>query len=105
MVYYVAFYKLRAEVTPEKLEEMIRAARSQLIHVPEVLTVRSGKKIDPKCEWPFFLGLDFESMDKKRAFLDDPIYIKFRETVIRPHTMEEWASDYELEPGRSVAYS
>jgi hypothetical protein len=64
MVYHVAFYRLRAAVTPEKLEEMIRSTRSQLIRVPEVLTVRSGKKLDPSSEWPFFVALDFESLGK-----------------------------------------
>ena len=26
--------------------------------------MKCGKKIDPKCEWPFFVSLDFESVDK-----------------------------------------
>ncbi|MCB1093974.1 MAG: Dabb family protein [Verrucomicrobiales bacterium] len=105
MVYHVAFYKLKAEVTPEKIDEMIRSSRSQLVRVPEVLTVRSGKKIDPACEWPFFVTIEFESMDKKRACEDDPVYIKFLETVIRPNATEEWVADYELEPGRPIKYS
>jgi uncharacterized protein (DUF1330 family) len=105
VVYHVAFYKLRAEVTPEKLDEMIRSSRSQLVRVPEVLTVRSGKMITPNCEWPFFVAIDFESMDKKRACEDDPVYIKFLATVIRPNVTDQWVSDYEQEPGRPVKYS
>jgi hypothetical protein len=105
MVHHVAFFKLKAEVTPEKLDEMIRSSRSLLVRVPEVLTVRSGRKIDPACEWPFFVTVEFESMEKKRAGQDDPIYIKYLETVIRPNVTEEWISDYELEPGRAIKYS
>lgn len=105
MVHHVAFYKLRAEVTPEKLDEMIRSSRSQLVRVPEVLTVRSGKKIEASCAWPFFVALEFESMERKRACMDDPIYIRFQETVIRPNVSDEWVADYELEPGRPVKYS
>lgn len=105
MVYHVAFYRLRAEVTPEKLEEMIRSTRSQLMRVPEILTVRSGKKIDPASEWPFFVALDFESLDKKRIAQTDPVYIKFQATVIKPNVSEQWVVDYEMEPGRPVKYS
>ena len=105
MVYHVAFFKLRAEVTPEKLDEMIRSSRSQLMRVPEVLTVRSGKKIDPTCEWPFFVAIDYESMDKKRAGEDHPVYIKYLVTVIRPNVSDEWSTAYELEPGRPIKYS
>ena len=105
MVYHVAFYKLRAEVTPEKLEEMIRSTRSQLVRVPEVLTVRSGKKIAPDSEWPFFVALDFESLDKKRICEADPVYVKFQETVIKPNISDQWIMDYEMDPGRPVKYS
>ena len=83
----------------------LRSPRSQLIRVPEVLTVLSGKKIDPASEWPFFIGLDFESLDKKRIFEADPIYIKFQQTVIKPNVSDFWAMDYEMEPGRPIKYS
>ena len=105
MVYHVAFYKLRAEVTPEKLEEMIRSTRSQLMRVPEILTVRSGKKIDPASEWPFFVALDFESLDKKRIGESDPVYVKYLETVIKPNISDQWSTVFEMEPGRPVKYS
>ena len=105
MVHHVAFFKLKAEVTPEKLDEMIRSSRSLLVRVPEVLTVRSGRKIDPACEWPFFVTVEFASMDKKRSGQDDPIYIKYLETVIRPNVTDQWIADYELEPGRAIKYS
>ena len=52
MVHQVALYKLHPEVTDDILEEMIRRTRSMLLKVPEVMAVRSGRKIDPDAEWP-----------------------------------------------------
>ena len=36
--------------------------------------------------WPFFIAIDFESMDKYAMFREDPIYVKFVEEVIKPNT-------------------
>ena len=105
MVHHVALYKLRPDVTPEIVEEMIRKTRSLLLKIPEVLSVRSGKKIEPNMDWPFFVSLDFESRHKQAMFRDDPVYLKFMEEVIRPHTEEGMTVDYELEPGKNVKYS
>ncbi|MBP7950183.1 MAG: Dabb family protein [Verrucomicrobiales bacterium] len=105
MVHHVTLYKLRPEVTPEIIEEMIRKTRSLLLKIPEVLSVRSGKKIDPNCEWPFFMSLDFGNRHKQAMFRDDPIYLKFIEEVVRPYTTEHLSLDYEMDPGRNVKYS
>ncbi len=105
MVHHVALYKLRPEVTPEVVEEMIRRARSLLLRIPEVLSVRSGKKIEAACEWPFFVSIDFESRHKQAMFRDDPVYLKYLEEVVRPNTSEQLLLDYEMDPGRNVKYS
>ena len=105
MVHHIALYKLRPDVTPEVLEEMIRKTRSLLLKIPEVLSVRSGKKIDPHSEWPFFISLDFESLNKQSMFRDDPIYLKFLEEIVRAHTTDRLLLDYETDPGRDVKYS
>lgn len=105
MVHYISLYKLKPEVTPEKLEEMIRASRSQLLRVQEVLHIRSGQRIDKSCEWPFFVSIDFESMDKLTMGQADPIYIKFKEEVIRPYTTDSLELRYETEPGKDPKYS
>ena len=47
---------------------MARSARSQLLKIPEVLAVRSGKRIKPDNEWPYFYSVDIESMDKLAMF-------------------------------------
>jgi Stress responsive A/B Barrel Domain len=105
MVHHVALYKLRPEVTPEIVEEMIRRTRSLLLKIPEVLSVRSGKKIDASADWPFFVSLDFESRQKQNMFRDDPVYLKFLEEVVRANTTESLLLDYETDPGRNVKYS
>jgi hypothetical protein len=105
MVHQVALYKLLPQVTDEILDDMIRRTRSMLLKVPEVMAVRSGRKIDPKSEWPFFVGLDFESRAKQRIFMDDGAWHKFQNDVIKPHTGEKLILDYELEPGKNIKYS
>jgi len=105
MVYYVCLYKLKPDVSAETLENMIRASRSQLLRVPEVLHIRSGQKIDADGEWPFFVAIEFDSMDKMKMGQQDPIYIKFKEEVIRPYTTDSMELRYETEPGKDPKYS
>lgn len=105
MVHHIVLFKLKPEVTPAKLEEMMMNTRMYLLKIPEVLSIKCGKKIDPKCEWPFFIAVDFESTDKLSIYRDDSIYLKFIEEVIKPNTSERLALDYEMEPGKDVKYS
>ncbi len=105
MVHHIVLFKLKPEVTPAKLEEMMMNTRINLLKIPEVLSVKCGKKIDPKCEWPFFIAVDFESMDKLTIYREDPIHLKFVEEVIKSNTTERLALDYEMEPGKDVRYS
>ena len=105
MVHHVALYKLQPDVPPDTLDDMIRRTRSLLLKIPEVLAVRTGKRIEPDCEWPFFVALDFESLAKQAMFRDDPVYLKFLLEVIEPYTSDAMLMDYEMEPGRNVKYS
>ena len=105
MVHHVALYKLRPDLPDGTLDEMIRRTRSLLLKIPEVLSVRSGKRIDDECEWPFFVALDFESRAKQTMFHDDPVYLKFLLEVIEPYTSDSMLMDYEMDPGRNVKYS
>ena len=105
MVHQVALYKLHPGVTDEILDDMIRRTRSTLLKVPEVMAVRSGRKIDSNSEWPFFVGLDFESRAKQRIFMDDGAWHKFQNDIIKPHTTDKLVLDYELDPGKNVKYS
>jgi hypothetical protein len=105
MVHHVTLYKLLPEVTPVKLESLMISTRMTLLKIPEILSVKCGKNIDPKSEWPFFIALDFESMDKQAMVQDEAIYMKFVADIIKPHTAAELSLNYEMEPGKSVKYS
>ncbi|MDB4333310.1 Dabb family protein [Akkermansiaceae bacterium] len=50
MIDHLLFYKLKPEVDEGKLEDMIRMSRSLLLKIPVVLTVRSGRTIDPESD-------------------------------------------------------
>ena len=79
--------------------------RIQLLKIPEVMSVKCGKRIDPACEWPFFIALDFESMDKLAIYRDDSIHLKYVEEILKPNIVERMALDYETDPGKDVRYS
>ena len=67
-------------------------ARMQLLKIPEVLSIKCGKRIDDEMQWPFFVAIDFESMDKYEIFREDPIYVKYVEDVIKPNVAETVAA-------------
>ena len=105
MVHHIVLYRLKPEVTPARVEEMMMNARMQLLKIPEVLSIKCGKRIDPETEWPFFLAIDFESMDKFAMFRDDSIYVKFVEEVVKPNTEDSLTLDFEMDPGKDVRFS
>jgi hypothetical protein len=105
MVHHIGLYKLKPGVTPQETEEMMMNARMQLLKINEVLSIKCGKRVDQDNPWPFFIAIDFESMDKQAIFEEDPIYIKFVEEVIKSKTSEYLALDYEMDPGKDVNFS
>ncbi len=105
MIAYLCLFKLKPEVTPEKLEEMMAQTRVQLLRVPEVLTVKTGKRVNPSDPFPWFVYLEVESMDKLTICRDDPYYFKFREEVLKPNVSEQEATAFEMEPRKDVKYS
>jgi hypothetical protein len=105
MVHHIDLYKLNSDVTPARVEAMMMNARMQLLKIPEVLSIKCGKRIDPEMDWPFFIAIDFESMDKYAIFREDPIYVKFVEEVIKPNTEDSLALDFEMDPGKDVRFS
>src|ERR1700759_4205841 len=105
MVHHVTLYKLQPEVTPVKLESLMITTRMTLLKIPEILSVKCGKNIDPKSEWPFFIALDFENMEKLAMTEDEAIYMKFVADVMRQSTTAALVLNYEMEPGKSVKYS
>ena len=105
MVHHVVLFKLKPEVTPARIEEMMMNTRMQLLKIPEVLSIKCGKRIEPSVEWPFFIAIDFESMDKHEMFREDPIYVKYIEDVVKPNTSEALTLDFEMDPGKDVQFS
>ncbi|MEP6698251.1 MAG: Dabb family protein [Verrucomicrobiota bacterium] len=105
MVHHIVVYKLKPEVTPARVEEMMMNARMQLLKITEVLSIKCGKRIDPENPWPFFVAIDFETMDKYEIFREDPIHVKFQEDVIKPNTTEALTLDFEMDPGKDVRFS
>jgi len=105
MIHHLVLCRLRPGTTDETVEVMMRQTRSQLLKIPEVLSVRCGKAIDPASGWEFFLAVEVESMDKLAMYADDAIHLKFVEEVIKPNISESLTLDYETEPNRDVRYS
>lgn len=105
MVHHIVLFKLKPEVTPARVEEMMMNTRMQLLKIPEVLSIKCGKRINQDLPWPFFIAIDFESMDKHRIFQEDPIYVKFVEEVVKPNTAEALELDFEMDPGKDVRFS
>lgn len=105
MVLQILLYKLRPDVGAETVEMLMRRARTQLLRIPQVLSVRAGKEIVPFSEWPFVVALEFDTRAKQAIAHDDPFWLKFIQDTMRPHVLDERSLDYELEPGRNVKYS
>jgi hypothetical protein len=105
MVHHVVLFKLKPEVTPARIEEMMMNTRMQLLKIPEVLSIKCGKRIKPEMPWPFFYAIDFESMDKFDIFCEDPIYVKFVEEVIKPNSADKLELYFEMDPGKDVQFS
>src|SRR6266851_3960631 len=105
MVHHVVLNKLKPEVTPARVEAMMMNTRMQLLKIPEVMNIKCGKRIDPELPWPFFIAIDFESMDKYAIFREDPVFVKFIEEVIKPNTEDSLDLDFEMDPGKDVRFS
>lgn len=105
MIFHTAFYRLKPGVEPAQIEEMVRSTRSLLLKIPEVFGVKSGRNLDPESEWQFFFSIETDSREKLQITLEDPFYFKFQETVTKPHTVESFSMDFELDPSKDLKYS
>jgi hypothetical protein len=105
MVHQIMLFKLKPEVTPAQLEHLMMTTRMSLLKIPEVLSVKCGKSIEPDALWPFFIALDFESMEKLAVAQDDPIFLKFHAGTLAANAADRLVIRYEMEPGKSVKYS
>src|SRR5712692_9375910 len=104
MIHHIVLYKLKPEVTPARVEEMMMNTRMQLLKIPEVLNIKCGKRVDPELQWPFLIAIDFESMYKFEIFREDPIFVKFMEEIIKPNTADSLNLDFETDPRHDVRF-
>jgi len=105
MVHHLLLCKLKPEVTPRKLEEMMRRTRMSLLKIDAARAVQCGKNIAPSDPWGFFVAVDLDSMDKLAAYKDDALYIKYMEEVLKPNTTQRVTLNYETDPGKDPRYS
>lgn len=105
MVHHVTYFQLNELTDKSVLEDMVRASRTWLLKIPEVLSVRSGRNLDPESQWQFFYAVEVESREKLKFVKDDPFYLKFMQKFIEPHTRNQFGLDFELDPSRELKYS
>jgi hypothetical protein len=103
MIHHIVLYKLKPEITPERVEELLMQTRMQLLKITVAVNVRCGRRIDQKNEWPFFFAVEFDSKERMAMFVEDPVYIKFIEETIKPNTQGSMVLDYETDPKRKYS--
>jgi hypothetical protein len=105
MIHHVVYLQLNDNVGKTELEEMVRASRTWLLKIPEVLSVRSGRNLDRESQWQFFYSFEVESMEKLGVVKEDAFHLKFVASHIKPHTNHRFELDFELDPSRDLKYS
>lgn len=105
MVHHVVLCKFQPGTEDQRVEWVMRQTRIRLLKIPEIRTIKCGKRIVPENEWGFFFSMDCESTSKMKEAHADPIYQKFTAEVITPHVREQLSLSYEMEPGQDVRYS
>ncbi|WP_411826547.1 Dabb family protein [Luteolibacter sp. AS25] len=105
MIHHVSYFQLNEPDAEGVLEEMVRASRTWLLKIPEVLSVKSGRNLDPESEWHFFYNIETDSRGKLQFVESDPNFLKFTQDFIKPNTRKEFRMEFELDPSRELKYS
>lgn len=105
MIHHLVLFKLKPEVTDERVEAMMRETRARLLKIGSALTVKCGKNIDPAGEWGFFLAVETESTEKLAFYREAAVHIKYVEEIIKPNTCGRLALDFETDPGKDIRFS
>lgn len=104
MIDHLLFYQLKPEVGEAGIKEMIRSTRSFLLRIPLIPSVRFGPTIDPKSKWPFYVLLEFESLEKMGA-PRRPRLARIHEGHGGPNVASSYNLDYETNPSKDLKYS
>ena len=105
MIHHTCFHQLQEKAPKNALEDMVRASRTWLLKIPEVLAVRSGRNIDPTSKWHFFYSIEVGSAEKLKLVTEDGHYLKLHSQFIEPFCKECSMMDFELDPNRDLKYS
>jgi hypothetical protein len=105
MIARLTLFTLKPEVTPERLEEMMWITRTTLLKIPEVLSLRTGKRVNPGDPWDWFVMIEVESLDKFAICQDDPQHFKYLKEVVSPSVGSQQELTFEMEPRKDVKYS
>jgi hypothetical protein len=105
MIEHVVLFKLRPEADEKKIEWMLRETRMRLLKIPSVRGLRCGHRLDPALEWPFFLLVELETVEKLDAYLNDPAHVRFVNDVIKPNTSDRLVLDFRSDPGSDPFFS
>ncbi|MGF1656083.1 MAG: Dabb family protein [Verrucomicrobiales bacterium] len=104
MIHQVILAKFAEGIKDEEIERLMRQTRMQLLKIPDVLTVRCGKKLQADQEWPFFVALEYDSKAKQGMVHDHPVYVKYRE-LLTESTESHQMLFFEMEPYKNVDHS
>jgi len=105
MIAQLTLYQLKPGLPPERLEEMMWITRTTLLKIPEILALRTGKRIKPEDPYDWFVFIESDSLDKLAIAHDDPHYFKFLQEVVHPSIEKEDVHLYEMDPRKDVKYS
>lgn len=105
MVHHVVYLQLAEKTDDATLQEMVRASRTWLLKIPEVMSVRSGRGLEPDSQWQFFYSFEVDSLDKLSLVKEDGYYLKFIQQFIEPNTETRFEMNFELDPSRELKYS
>src|SRR5688572_195089 len=105
MIHHITLFQTLPHVDEEKLGSMMISARVSLIKIPEVAAIRTGKNVDLKSPWKFFVSIECDSLERLKQVKADSIYIKYLADIISPNVTEQFVASYELEPGREIKFS
>ena len=105
MIHHVTLFQTLPHVDEEKLGQMMISARVALLKIQDISAVRTGKNVDLKTPWKFFVAIEVDNLDRLQQVKEDAIYIKYLADVISPNVTEQFVASYELEPGRNIKFS
>jgi len=105
MIARLSLFTLKPDITPERLEEVMWITRTTLLKIPEVLALRTGKRVNPGDPWDWFVLIETESLDKLAICEDDPHHYKYLKEVVTPSVEREQVLTFEMEPRKDVKYS